>query len=341
MKSRLVLFLFAGAILLAGCGSDSEPAVDQSTDSGRQAPSSPSKTPVGVSAPVLPDLSAADERRLRRGVARADGEDLNPFVFAKVGDSNTEWPQNLYGLGCRQVGYGSNGNLESVVARYIRKEFPELEPFPDCSPVNSLSRRSAAAVSGVWTEWLMTPTEDLPATGIAPPTEECAPQQTPLECEIDLIRPRWALIMSGTNDALLGLPLGDTYRRELTAMVDRVRELGPVPVLSTLPPMVVPSHTGEAGETRIAEANQIIEQVATDRNVPLINLHAALTAPGVVDQGLAADGLHLGVYGGEGQPDIMRGSAMLTIPALKYGANRRNLIWLQVLDRLDRAAEGK
>ncbi len=339
MKFRLALFLFAGTLLLAGCGSDPEPAADQSTDSGRQVPSSPSEDPVEVSAPVLPDLSAADERRLRREIARADGEDLNPFVFAKVGDSNTEWPQNLYGLGCRRVGFGSNGNLEPVVDRYTRKQFPELEPFPDCSPINSLSRRSAAAVSGVWTEWLMTPTEDLPSTGIVPPTEECAQQQTPLECEIDLIRPRWALIMSGTNDALLGLPLGDTYRRELTAMVDRVRELGPVPVLSTLPPMVVPSHTGEAGETRIAEANQIIELVATDRQVPLINLHAALTAPGMVDQGLAADGLHLGVYGGEGQADIMRGSAMLTIPALKYGANRRNLIWLQVLDRLDRAAE--
>ncbi len=203
---------------------------------------------------------------------------------------------------------------------------------------NSLSRRSAAAVSGVWTEWLMTPTEDLPSTGIAPPTEECEPQQTPLECEIALIRPRWALIMSGTNDALLGLPLGDTYRRELTGMVDRVRELGPVPVLSTLPPMVVAAHNGESGDTRIAEANRIIEQVATDRQVPLINLHAALSAPGMVSQGLAPDGLHLGVYGGESQPDIMRGSAMLTIPALKYGANRRNLIWLQVLARLDRAA---
>lgn len=324
MKSRLVLVLFAGAILLDGCGSDPEPAAE---------------APVEVSAPVLPDLSGAVADRLRREVARANEKNLNPFVFAKVGDSNTEWPQNLYGLGCRQVGYGSNGNLKPVVYRYTRKEFPGLEPFPDCTPVNALSRRSAAAVSGVWTEWLMTPTEDLPSTGIAPPTEECEPQQTPLECEIELIRPRWALIMSGTNDALLGLPLGETYRRELASMVDRVRELGPVPVLSTLPPMVVPSHTGEAGETRISEANRIIEQVATDRQVPLINLHAALISPGMVDQGLASDGLHLGVYGGEAQPDIMRGSAMLTIPALRYGANRRNLIWLQALALLDQAAE--
>ena len=72
--------------------------------------------------------------------------------------------------------------------------------------------------------------------------------------------------------------------------------------------------------------------------MPLINLHRALADPGMVTDGLAADGLHLGTYGGDSQPDIMRGSAMLTIPALRYGANRRNLIWLQALDRLDRAA---
>ncbi|MCC6755878.1 MAG: hypothetical protein IT199_05845, partial [Solirubrobacterales bacterium] len=47
--------------------------------------------------------------------------------------------------------------------------------------------------------------------------------------------------------------------------------------------------------------------------------------------------LHLGVFGGENQPDIMRGSAILTIPALHFGANRRNLIWLQVLEKLEQA----
>jgi hypothetical protein len=265
---------------------------------------------------------------------------MNPDVFAKVGDSNTEWPQNIYGLGCREVGYGSNGALEPVVKKYSKVKFPDLTGLPGCTPINSLTRRSAAAVSGVWTEWLITPTEDLYKTEIGPPTDECRPEQTPLDCEIELIKPRWALIMSGTNDALLGRPLGDTYRGLLTKMVNRVRELGPVPVLSTLPPMAVPAHTGQPGEERVEEANRIIHQVADRDGVPLIDLHKALTAEGMVDRGLASDGLHLGVYGGEGQPDIMRGSAMLTIPALHYGANRRNLIWLQVLDRLDHAAEG-
>lgn len=331
-RARFSALILAGLLLVAGCGSG--------PDSAPEPPEIPPRPAVGSGAPVLPDLSGAAGRYLRREVARADREGMNPAVFAKVGDSNTEWPQNLYGLGCREIGYGPNGNLKPVVSRYRRQRFPELVPMPECRPVNSLSRRSAAAVSGVWTEWLMTPTEALPETGILPPTRECEPQQTPLECEIGLLEPRWALIMSGTNDALLGMPLGEVYRGLLERMVERVRELGPVPVLSTLPSMAVSAHNGEPGERRVTEANRIIERVAGEKRVPLINLHAALAEAGMVDQGLASDGLHLGAYGGDSQPDIMRGSAVLTSPALKYGANRRNLIWLRTLARLDRAAKG-
>ncbi|MBN8867456.1 MAG: SGNH/GDSL hydrolase family protein [Solirubrobacterales bacterium] len=328
MNGRVAALVLVGLLLLAGCGAD--------TDSGDRQPRSLTSEP--PMATVLPDLSGKAGDRLRAEVARADAAEMRPDVFAKVGDSNTEWPQNLYGLGCREVGFGSNRGLEPVVEKYRERRFPQLVSLPGCAPVNSLSRRSAAAVSGVWTEWLMTPTEQLPATGIAPPTDECEPEQTPLDCEIGLLSPRWVLIMSGTNDALLGRPLGATYRGLLERMVGRVRELGPVPVLSTLPPMAVQAHDGQPGEERVEEANRIIRQVAADETVPLIDLHAALAAPGMTDDGLGSDGLHLGVYGGEGQPDIMRGSAMLTIPALHYGANRRNLIWLQTLDRLDRAA---
>lgn len=329
--------LLAGLALLAGCGSGSDS--DESPVPPPAGSTGETGAAVETPAAVLPDLDGRSGQRLRREVARADRRGMDPAVFAKVGDSNTEWPQNLYGLGCRQVGYGSQrAELEPVVRRYTQVTFPRLEPFPDCTPINSLSRRSAATVSGVWTEWLMTPTAELPETGIAPPTGECEPDQTPLDCEIALLDPRWVLILSGTNDALLGMPLGDTYRGLLEQMVDRVRQLGPVPVLSTLPPMAVAAHNGEPGDERVAEANRIIEEVASGKGVPLIDLHSALAAEGMVNQGLAPDGLHLGVYGGESQPDMLRGSAMLTGPALRYGANRRNLIWLQVLKRLDRAA---
>ncbi len=338
LRSRWLAPILASVILLAGlggCGSEDPGPEPEAVQRPSPDASIPEQPPSG---PVLPGLTGQAGKRLRLEVARADEKGMNPDVFAKVGDSNTEWPQNLYGLGCREIGFGSNGGLKDVVKRYSQVQFPDLVSLSDCLPVNSLTRRSAATVSGVWTEWLMTPTAELPATGIAPPTEECEPQQTPLDCEIGLIAPRWVLIMTGTNDALLGRPLGDTFRGLLEQMVNRVRELGPVPVLSTLPPMETPAHNGEAGDQRIGEANRIIRRVADRMKVPLIDLNVALSAPGMVDRGLAPDGLHLGAYGGDDQPDIMRGSAMLTIPGLKYGANRRNLIWLQVLDRLDRAA---
>ena len=200
MRRSLATGLVISVALLAGCGSGDEQPADPSP--------SPSVDRPAATGPVLPDLSGAAGQRLRREVARADREQMNPMVFAKVGDSNTEWPQNLYGLGCREVGFGSHGDLEPVVARYRKRQFPDLEPMPECSPVNSLSRRSAAAVSGVWTEWLMTPTAELPATGIAPPTDECEPEQTPLECEIALLSPRWVMIgRDGVSRASLVLAL--------------------------------------------------------------------------------------------------------------------------------------
>ena len=111
--------------------------------------------------------------------------------------------------------------------------------------------------------------------------------------------------MSGTNDALLGKPLGDTYRGLLTKMVSRVRELGPVPVLSTLPPMAVLTENGQPGEERIAEANRIIREVASTEQVPLIDLHSALVAPGMVNQGSARTASTSGLRR-EAQPDVMR-----------------------------------
>ena len=108
-----------------------------------------------------------------------------------------------------------------------------------------------------------------------------------------------------------------------------------MPVLSTLPPMPIPTANGEFGDDRIDEANGIIWQVSLEMKVPLINLWRAMVEPGMENEGLASDDLHFGVFGGETSPDILANSAVLTPEALAYGANRRQLIWLQTLARLD------
>lgn len=323
---RSVLALAAGllACLSVACGS-----------SGQVNPQGALASADWEQVPVLPRFDRLAAKQLRREVARADRAGMRPRVFAKVGDSNTEWAQNLYGLGCRPVDFGSRPDLARVLRRYTAVSLDGLRSFPDCLPANSFSRWSAATVSGVWTQWLITPVGELRSSGSIPASVECGVAQTPLSCELDLLRPRYVTIMIGTNDALIGLPLGDEYRGHLKGVVRGVRESGSVPVLSTLPPMPIPTASGEDGEERINEANEIITQVSREMKTPLVNLWRAMTSPEMENEGLAKDDLHLGVFGGESSPDILANSAVLTPEALAFGANRRQLIWLELLARLD------
>jgi hypothetical protein len=98
-------------------------------------------------APIVPEISGELKDRFLSDVEVADAAGQNPLVFAKVGDSNTEIPGNLYGFACRPVEYGENADVEPVVERYDQVEF-ELAAQPDCLPVTSFSRFSAATRSG-------------------------------------------------------------------------------------------------------------------------------------------------------------------------------------------------
>ena len=73
---------------------------------------------------------------------------MRPEVFAKAGDSNTELPQNLFGLGCREVEYGDQEEYAATVEKYRQTEFTPDLALPGCQPANSFSRNSAAARSG-------------------------------------------------------------------------------------------------------------------------------------------------------------------------------------------------
>lgn len=337
-----VLALTMLSSLTIACGTSSDPA-DLPVDSGAsgQSQATPGDAaPAGdwKEAPILPAFDQAARSELKTAVAEADRAGQRAGVFAKVGDSNSEWAQNLYGLGCRPVDFGPRPGLARVLDEFTSVPLDGLRTFPDCEPANSFSRWSAAAVSGVWAEWLITPVGELNSSGSIPASDECEPQQTPLSCELDLLRPRYSTIMIGTNDALIGLQLGDVYKGHLENVVRGVRQEGSVPVLSTLPPMPIPTAGGQDGDERIDEANGIIWQVSKEMGVPLINLWRAMVEPQMDNEGLAPDDLHLGVFGGDTSPDILANSAVLTPEALVYGANRRHLIWLQTFARLDALA---
>lgn len=229
-------------------------------------------------------------------------------VFSKIGDSITFAPFNL-----RMVGEGS----------YTLSEYAYLQPMiAHFSSVfarthNAFANESLAAQVG----WSSTA---LLRASFADKAL-CLPDETPLACEYRLVKPAFALIMIGTNDA--GFLDEATYRNNLRAIVQRSVDTGVVPILSTLPAR----RDQEAAQAQALRFNTIIRQTARALRVPLIDLYAALeTLP---DAGLSPDGVHLSL-----PPRGYADCAVFTAENLSYGYTVRNLLQLHALDAVWRAA---
>lgn len=324
--ARTVVLLIAALTLLGGCGSGGD------DDSGGW-----------QDAPVVPELTGQLADQLREDVAVADAHGFRADVFAKVGDSNTELADNLYGFACAPVDYGSHTDLEPVVGRYNEVKL-DASGEPGCEPVTSFSRRSAAARSGTYSTFSITKIRDN-YTPFSRPDPACDLEETPLACEIRLLMPRYTIIMTGTNDLGLdlkfgGIKPGSEAAVRIGLLIAAIRNAGSVPVLSNLPPSWVPGTPDVDEWGGIIRSNERIAAIAEATQVPLINLWGALTEDQMIDRGLGPDGVHLSVYGGAGSSDLFANSVSLSDEALRYGANRRNLIWLQTLDALDEAAAG-
>ena len=148
--------------------------------------------------------------------------------------------------------------------------------------------------------------------------DDCTANESPLLCEYRLLNPAYALIMFGTND-VLALDAA-TFNMFLRDVVRQTGEAGVVPVLSTFPPRP------EDVEKSLT-FNQIIVQVATDYNIPLINLLPALEP--LPDYGVDPDDtLHLTA------PPAPLNPVTFTDEGLEYGYNVRNLVTLQTLHQL-------
>lgn len=210
-------------------------------------------------------------------------------VFAKVGDSITVSEYALDALGRGQYNLGGFGGLQGMVNTFA-------------GGVNSFTRVSQAAGPGWTTATVLAPT----CNGISP-----------LECEINAIRPAIALIELGTNDVQYFNT--EQFGYNLNRIVDICIEKGVVPVLATIP------HREGYG-AQVDAFNDIIRGVAASRGLPIWDVKGALD--GLPNRGLSGDGIHP-----SWPPAGWIDSANFANPeALASGHTARNLSALHVLN---------
>ncbi|MDY3561896.1 GDSL-type esterase/lipase family protein [Gemmata sp. JC673] len=242
--------------------------------------------------PVVPALTAAMTARLSVVLQDGQGRGNHANVFTRAGDSITFANDFLVPLGTPSAAtdLSGDGSLSDTLA-YFRSGRVGAN--------NSFTNPSQAARGG-WT------TTDVLQN---------------LPTELAASRPAFVLIMVGTNDIGLGVP-ADTYRQNLTKIVETAIGAGVVPVLSTIPD--IPLYP--TAQANIPTFNQIVQDIGEELQVPVWNYWRALQRlPG---GGISSDGVHPSV-----SPN---GGGDLTPPGLGFGYNTRNVTALQTLDKLRR-----
>jgi lysophospholipase L1-like esterase len=141
-------------------------------------------------------------------------------------------------------------------------------------------------------------------------------------CEYRITKPSIAFIMIGTNDAG-ELPL-NTFRANLTSIVETTVQMGIIPVLSTIPPR-------HGMESTVSNFNGAIVVVAHTYDVPLWDYWSAMNT--LPNNGLSDDGVHP-----SWPPGDVSAASDFTSANLAYGYTIRNLMALQVLDAVWRQA---
>lgn len=231
-------------------------------------------------------------------LAAAGGGD--PAVFMKVGDSITADENALGCFAGSEVNLGDRDDLGATIDHFLAGEAGRYTPW---------DRESRAAEVGQTAAWAM---EGDPS---------------PLERELSALSPAFAVVQFGTND----MEMAETYKDAIWAygedMLDLTDELlgaGVIPLLVTIPPRL----DDEGADRWVSNYNAVLRGIAQARQLPLVDLELGLRA--LDGYGLYSDGVHLEPY--------ERGACRLGDNGLEYGCNVRNLLVLDGLDRLRRAA---
>jgi hypothetical protein len=269
--------------------------------------------------PVVPRIGAAMQTRLRGVFLAGQLAGNRAGVFAKVGDSITASPFFLIGIGCAGEDLGSHRALEPVIRSFRLVPVPPGTAPAPCGLDNSFTRWSVAAGVGWTADRVLAP--------LQPPNERCGrPFDTPLRCELHVLRPSVAIVMFGTNDVSHDAD-PDRFRRSLSEIVLESVDAGVIPILSTVPARLDDPQAG----ARVPLFNSIVAEVAADEQVPLINLWKALDAAGMVNRGISSDGAHPN-QSGPCAPRCM--PSAFTAHGLRYGYNQRNFTAIEALAKV-------
>ena len=259
-------------------------------------------------------IDGALVQRLKDIAARGSGR---AGVFARVGDSVSyafdDSPSGSGFLNC------FDGILEGAVSWDVNIRmgaYSALSPTigyfkntPLSSTTTSWSRISLATRVGMTASW--------PMSG----------NPTPVDQELNAINPRFAVVLYGSNDIGWGgedaYPVADQaerYEKNMRRLTDHLISRGVVPLLNTMPP------DGDfLWMTPVFAAT--VRAIAQGRQVPLIDLHQSLYAMGP-PYGLRSDRTHLS------QQNYNTCCWFDPTSLATWGANVRNLITLESLDRM-------
>ncbi len=201
--------------------------------------------------PEVPRVSAKARQILLDGITGGN----NPRAFSKIGDceTNTEWFLTDFDKGKDHYVLGPYVDLETVIGHFS----------------GSYGRTGVAALRGFTAASVLNP--------YWRDAEKCEKNETPLDCELRLNQPAFALIMLGTNDAARP----DTFEKNLRAVIEATLTKKVLPVLAT-------KADNLEGDERL---NQVTVQLAYEYDIPLWNFWAAVQdLPG---RGLQEDQSHL------------------------------------------------
>lgn len=226
---------------------------------------------------------------------QANGNQLNGL--AKVGDSITASQMFLYPFSA---------------GVYDLQAYPHLQHVLDFfgTDDNSPFGRQSVAVQNGWS------TADVLSERRAL-QRGCPAGTTPLTCEYNTSQPAYALIMLGTNDAVV-LTV-DEYERNLGEIVEITLGYDIVPVLFTSPPLQSPEYD-------VRPYNHAVIRVSQQYDVAVINYWLAVQP--LPNKGISSDRIH------PSGPPSNAGTTLFTPEYLQYGYTVRNLVTLQGLDLL-------